>query len=224
MSSAGIVEARQVKRRIEEVKLSDVTEHMKKATDSAPKRSDERAKKMMQNEISSASRDRSDERMGKLMQAFQKNTMDRMELVMRQTNEMMLLSVNGQLHGTNMREEGEDRYIKMNEKITTMETRLARLEDPDRQSVVNMNVDEFHRSQDDQNKRSGSSRIHDDTTEQKAEDIRKESIVETGMSMEKSRSYVLPSRSHMYSYTSQTGTRDKSIKSVLLKKNEEGGK
>ena len=71
--------------------------------------------------------------------------------------------------------------------------------------MMKTNVDEFHKSQDDQNRRRAvAAGFHDDTTEQDDADLLKETIVATGMSMEKFTSNVLPGRSHMHSYGSQT--------------------
>ena len=91
MTSAGRMDERQVKRRtsepysetsgVEEVKLSEVTDHIEREIYSATK--------MMQKEISSVSK-RSDEWTEEMMQSFQSNTMERMEMMMRQSNEMML--------------------------------------------------------------------------------------------------------------------------------------
>ena len=99
-----------------------------------------------------------------MMQAFQQNTMDRMEFLLKQ--------INVQLHEIDttiksMKEEGKDKYNNMKKKITTMETRLARLEDPDnRQSTTNMN-DKLQ--EDRNNRRAVAAGFHDDTTEQEAE-------------------------------------------------------
>ena len=59
----------------------------------------------------------------------------------------------------------------MNEKFTTMETRVASLEDPDNsQSMMTMHVDEFHMLQEDQNKRRAvAAEFHDDTSEKEVE-------------------------------------------------------
>ena len=116
MTSAGTMDERQVKRRasepcseisgIDDVKVSEVTDHIKREIDSATK--------MMQKEISSASK-RSDETIQKMVLSFQSNTMERMETMVRQSNEMMLQQVSIQLRGMNttiekMKEDGEDKY------------------------------------------------------------------------------------------------------------------
>ena len=116
MTSAGTMDERQVQRRtsepcseisgIDDVKISEVTDHIKGKIDSATK--------MMQKAISSASK-RSDETIQKMMLSFQSNTMERMETMMRQSNEMMLQQVSIQLRGMNttiekMKEDGEDKY------------------------------------------------------------------------------------------------------------------
>ena len=91
------------------------------------------------------------------MQSFQNNRMERMEVMMRQLKEMMLQSVSVQLRGTNttiekMKGFGEDKYDKMNEKITTMERRLTMLEEPNtRERELKVNAEEFHKTQGDQN-------------------------------------------------------------------------
>ena len=103
MTSAGIAEERQVKRRtsepcseisgIDEVKFSDVTAHI----ESASRRPDER-----------------------------------MEVMMKQTSEVVLQSVNAQINGINstineMGEEREDKLGKIDERFTALEARWKRL-------------------------------------------------------------------------------------------------
>ena len=86
-----------------------------------------------------------------------------------------------------MKDEEEDKHRKMSEKITIMEKRLARLEDLDnRQSIMKTNAVEFHKTLEDKNRRRAvAAGFHDDTTEQEVEDLLKETIVATGMLMEK---------------------------------------
>ena len=72
--------------------------------------------------------------------------MKRMEVIMKQTSETVLQSVNAQIHGINstineMREEGENKLGKMDERFAAIEARLNKLEDPSsRTNAMNENV------------------------------------------------------------------------------------
>ena len=84
-------------------------------------------------EIGIASR-RSEETMENLRQKFRTNTMANMQLVTKQTNETILQSVGSQLQGMNTTDEKmkvdiEDKYRRMDEKITTLEGEMTLLED-----------------------------------------------------------------------------------------------
>ena len=188
MTSAGIAEDRQVTRKssgpcseksgIDEVKLSDVTAHIR----SASTRSD----------------------------AMMVDMMQRREVMMKQTSEIVLQSVNAQINGINstineMREGGGNKRGKIDERFAEVEARLNRLEDTSsRTNATNMNVDEFHRIQEDQNERRAvATGFRDDTKEKEVETLPTSTIVEAGMSIERIQS-VPRSQSHMHFCSSQT--------------------
>ena len=102
--SAGSTEDRSLRRKHSEIgdsQISDDSEYIKR-------------------EISLASR-MSDDLMETLLQKFQTNTMEKMQLMTKPTNETILQSVGSQLQGMNttienMKAENEDNYRRMDEK------------------------------------------------------------------------------------------------------------
>ena len=75
----------------------------------------------------------------------------------------------------------------MNEKITTMDKRMTVLEDShNRVGGTKVNVGDCRKTQEDQNQRRAvATGFHEDTTVQEVENLLKETIVEIGMSTEK---------------------------------------
>ena len=65
-----------------------------------------------------------------MMRAFRQNTMEQMESMVKQTNEFVLQTVNAQLTGTNATIKNMSNE-EIHEKVTAMEARMNRLEDPD---------------------------------------------------------------------------------------------
>ena len=125
-----------------------------------------------------------------LLQKFQTNTMEKMQLMTKQTNETMLQSVGSQLQGMittieKVKVENEE-LQKYGRKITIMEQRMAMLEDRyRRRSDTKANDMEGNNSQEDQNQRRAVViGVHDDTTTQEVQDTLKEIIMTIGMSME----------------------------------------
>ena len=109
---------------------------------------------------------KSDERMETLMHSFQTNTMERMEAMMRLSNETMLQQVGVQLRGMNttiekMKEDGEDKYGEMSEKISTIERRLTTLEDTSNKSgaLKNTTLKNTTKHKGNRTKESGRNRI-----------------------------------------------------------------
>ena len=88
-----------------------------------------------------------------------------------------------------MEEDSDDRYSRMNEKITTVEKRMTILEDPNnRGSEMKANDMEGTKAQEEQNQRRAVvTGFHDDTTEQEVQDRLKETITTAGMSTDRSR-------------------------------------
>ena len=72
-----------------------------------------------------------------------------------------------------LNEENDDKYNRMNEKITTMEKRMTMLEDPNNiGSGTKTNDTEGNNSEEDQNKKGAVvTGFHDDTTEQEVQDV-----------------------------------------------------
>ena len=86
-----------------------------------------------------------------MLQAFQNNTMERMESMVYWTNEMMLQTVNAQLTGMNTTI--KNRSAEGDARFTAIEARFARLEDADnRTNTKNLSVDKLHQRQEDENK------------------------------------------------------------------------
>ena len=129
-------------------------------------------------EIGLASR-RSEDVMESLMQKFQTNTMESMQFLTHQTNEA-LQSVGLQLRGANtnidkLKEQNDNKYNRMNEKITTMEKMMTMLEDPNERGSGT-------KTQEDQNKkRAVVTGFHDDTTQQEVQDMLREIITSIEM-------------------------------------------
>ena len=183
-TSAGTTEERQVKRRtsepiseisgIEEVKLGDVADLIRREVESASQRSEEG--------IENASK-RSDDRMEKVIKTLQTETMEQMEVMIRRSNEMLSQQVSVQLQGMGaamerMKEDGEDKYDNINEKISTVETRLTKLEETGsrRNVLTQISIEEYQRAQEDLNqRRAAATGFHDDTKEQEVEELLKNS-------------------------------------------------
>ena len=87
------------------------------------------------------------------------------------------------------------------------------------------NAEEFDKTQDDLTRRwAVETGFHDDTTERKVEDLLKETVFAIGISMEKIKINVQPSRSHMHSCSLQTDDRDKYVTSANMLKKELSGR
>ena len=124
-----------------------------------------------------------------LLQKFQTNTMEKMQLMTKKTNETK--PVGSQLQGMNttigkMTVEFEDNYRRMDERITSMEQRMAMLEDPQRRrSETKAHYMEGITSQENQNQRRAVVKgFHDDTTAQEVQDMLKEIITTIGKPMD----------------------------------------
>ena len=203
MTCAGIAKDRQVNRKsvqplseisgIGEVKLSDVTAR-----------------------IESASR-RSDAKMDDMMQ--------RMETMVHKTSGMVLQPVKTQINGTSStinetREEGESKLGKMDERFTAVEARLHRLEDAtSRTNAMHTNDDEFHRMQEDQNKRRAVAiGFHDDTTEEEVETPVTSTIVDAGMLKDKIQ--IAKPITHAFLQFTDSEERDMYIRSTNMQRRE----
>ena len=158
---------------IEDVKLGEVTDHKKKGNLKVPyKRSDERMEGMMPKEMNSAS-ERSHEKIEKVMQNISgkhngANGSDDGKIE-RNDATTSQCSTPDEHHNRKMKEDGEDKYGKINEKIFTMEKKkLTMLEDTNnRRSEFTMNIELYHKAQGEQNQRRAvATGFHDDTTKQ----------------------------------------------------------
>ena len=125
-ASTETIEERRVKRKtsepcseineLNEIKLNDITEHFRRQTDNASRRSNEQMKMI-------------------IMNACQQNTMEQMKSVVRQWNELMLQTVNAQfkrVHTTikNMNVEGNSNFSEMTERSTAIEASQPYLKTP----------------------------------------------------------------------------------------------
>ena len=152
--------------------------------------------------------------------------MERMEIVMKQTSETVLQSVNAQINGINstineMKEEGESKFGKMDERFAGLEARLDNLEVPSsRTNAMNVNFDASHGTQDDQNRgRAVATGFRDDTTENEVETLLISTIVEAGMSKERIQ-IKCPAKpiTHAFLQLTDSEERNKYIRSANMQK------
>ena len=111
----------------------------------------------------------------------------------------------------------------MDERFTALEARLHSLEDPSsRTNAMDTNNDEFHRMQEDQNKRRAvATGFCDETTEEDVEILLTSTIVDAGMSKDKIQ-IKCPAKpiTHAFLQFTDSEERDKHIRSANMQRRE----
>ena len=131
------------------------------------------------------------------METYSKKADEKMDNFLQTIND----SVGPQLHGMNttiakMKEEDDDRYKQINERIANMEKKISDIDEK-----CEIRNDEPNRTHDDQNQgKAVVTGFHSETSESEVEQLQKETITEIGMSIQ--------SLLHMPSSTSRMITRE----------------
>ena len=161
-------------------------------------------------------------------ESLQKVTMERIEAMMIQSNGRVLSSVSLQIQGMNttiekMKDDGDDRYNKMNERITTMEKMMSVIEGSDKKvGETKVRVGEYYGTQEDQNQgRAVATGLHKQEVEYQV----RETIVEIGMSTEKFR-IKCPAKpiTHAFIHFTDNDQRNKYVRSANMLKTELRGR
>ena len=135
------------------------------------------------------------------MESYSKRTDEKMDYFLRTITSSVGLQIRG-MNSTieKMKDEGDDRYNRIDERIANMERKFSMTEETSKKKHG-----EYNKIQEDQNHGEAvGTGFHGDSTEQEVEQLLRETIAEIAMSTEVSRSNVQPNPSHLLSYTPTT--------------------